>query len=357
MKKLILALALCLGVAPAFGQGTVAFSNHFPTRITNALTGQPASGTNLFRVALYWAVDGVTNEGSFVQIGANATIGSPGLSAGLFSAGTRTTRTNTPPGGHAMFQVRAWEVAYGTNYEAAVVAPTMNGRRALLGRSNLMRIKTGGTGIGAPSQLFGSNANPGLQPFVLDIAGDPQPQFSVTDVLVFEGDTGTTSAVFHVTLEYPTTNEVAVSVDFDVTDLTASYDSDFVGTNGTLVFAPGETNKTIEVTVFGDTESENDEQFYVYLSNPTNGIVARALARGTIYNDDCRTSLGAALYTGVTLEGCAGKPYRIEASDAASGGSWQTLTNFVLPSSPYTWIDFTASSTSQRIYRAILLAP
>ena len=91
---------------------------------------------------------------------------------------------------------------------------------------------------------------------------------TATNVTVTEGDNGSTNAVFNFTLSRPT--NVIVSVDFATVDGTALAGSDYAATSGTLVFAPGETNQTIVVPVFGDTLKETNETFYLTLSNPTN---------------------------------------------------------------------------------------
>ena len=44
-------------------------------------------------------------------------------------------------------------------------------------------------------------------------------------------------------------------------------------TNSTLTFTPGQTSQMITVDVIGETDSENDETFFVNLTNPTNAIV------------------------------------------------------------------------------------
>jgi hypothetical protein len=64
--------------------------------------------------------------------------------AGLFAAGTPHYPSTTPGAGFAWFQVRAWEAAFGTSYEAVVNNTTpqavASGAR---GTSNIIRVKTG----------------------------------------------------------------------------------------------------------------------------------------------------------------------------------------------------------------------
>lgn len=61
-----------------------------------------------------------------------------------------------------------------------------------------------------------------------------------------------------------------VSVDYQIDDGTARNGWDFEGAGGTLTFEPGESSKTIPVTIYDDAEGEGNEYFHLALSNPTN---------------------------------------------------------------------------------------
>ncbi|XP_077597652.1 sodium/calcium exchanger 1-like isoform X1 [Stigmatopora nigra] len=61
---------------------------------------------------------------------------------------------------------------------------------------------------------------------------------------------------------------VAVKVDYRTEDGTANAGSDYEFAEGTLLFKPGETLKEITVGVIDDDIFEEDEYFYVHLSNP-----------------------------------------------------------------------------------------
>ncbi|HZQ48310.1 MAG TPA: Calx-beta domain-containing protein, partial [Verrucomicrobiae bacterium] len=110
------------------------------------------------------------------------------------------------------------------------------------------------------------------------------PALSIADASVTEGNVGTTNLVFTVTLT-PAISQT-VSVNYATADGTAMAGSDYVATNGILTFPAGITSRTITVAVKGDTLIEPDESFFVNLSNPINGVLARATATGTIVNDD-----------------------------------------------------------------------
>ena len=128
------------------------------------------------------------------------------------------------------------------------------------------------------------------------------PILSITAVVdKAEGNSGTTNFNFTVTRSGSGLN-VASSVHWEVFAGTASYAAkDFVqnGTfSGTFNFAAGETSKTISVPVLGNTLEEADKNFYVQLSQASNGYIDsdRATGLGIIRNDDARQEFTGALF-------------------------------------------------------------
>ena len=80
----------------------------------------------------------------------------------------------------------------------------------------------------------------------------PFPALSIdNDVSVFEGNTGTTTLGFTVTL-WPASAQT-VTVNYATADGTATTaDGDYVAASGTLTFAPGVSTQPVNVTVNGD---------------------------------------------------------------------------------------------------------
>jgi uncharacterized repeat protein (TIGR01451 family) len=110
------------------------------------------------------------------------------------------------------------------------------------------------------------------------------PTIAINDVTLYEGNSGTTNAVFTVSVSPPPALPVRVS--FATVNGSAIAPADYIATNGVLNFAPGETNKSIVVRVIGDTAYESDEIFNVSLSSPSNATFADSIGVGTILNDD-----------------------------------------------------------------------
>ena len=61
---------------------------------------------------------------------------------------------------------------------------------------------------------------------------------------------------------------------------------DYQLTDTTVVFAPGETERTVSVWLTDDSRSESEEHFTVELSNPQGASIGQAEATGTILDDD-----------------------------------------------------------------------
>nr|XP_031833673.1 sodium/calcium exchanger 2 isoform X3 [Nomia melanderi] len=78
------------------------------------------------------------------------------------------------------------------------------------------------------------------------------------------------------------------SVDYCTEDGSAEAGSDYISAKGTLTFDPGETKKTIKLSVIDDELFEEDEHFYVRLSNATQPamLVSPSLATVMILDDD-----------------------------------------------------------------------
>jgi Ca2+-binding RTX toxin-like protein len=122
------------------------------------------------------------------------------------------------------------------------------------------------------------------------INNDDSASISINDVTVSEGNSGTTNAVFTVTLSNPV--DTSVTLNYATANGTATTaDNDYTAIATTpLTFNVGETSKTITVAVNGDTKVENNETFFVNLSNlQANGrnvTITDNQGQGTINDDD-----------------------------------------------------------------------
>ena len=125
------------------------------------------------------------------------------------------------------------------------------------------------------------------------------PTVSVTDQSVTEGDTGTTSMIFTVSLSNADTG--IVRVDYETVAGTATAGQDFTATSGELVFAAGETTKTVSVPIIGDVADEDSETFTLLLARAQGATFADSRGTGTIIDNDGSPTLSVADVS--TLEG------------------------------------------------------
>jgi disulfide oxidoreductase YuzD len=122
-----------------------------------------------------------------------------------------------------------------------------------------------------------------------DCSSGLKPDVTINDVTVTEGDTGTKTVDFTVTLS--TTSAQTVTVDFATADGTATAGTDYQSASGTVTFNPGETTKTITITINGDTSDEPNETFFVNLTNAVNAIILDNQGQGTITDNDAAPAI------------------------------------------------------------------
>jgi 6-phosphogluconolactonase (cycloisomerase 2 family) len=114
---------------------------------------------------------------------------------------------------------------------------------------------------------------------------DTQPTIAISDVAGPEGNSGTSTLTFTVSLSNASYQAITVArATADGTATTA--DADYVAGSGTLTFAAGSTSQTFGVTINGDTKYENNETFVVNLTTPANATISDNQGTGTINNDD-----------------------------------------------------------------------
>src|SRR5882724_11346428 len=120
-------------------------------------------------------------------------------------------------------------------------------------------------------------------------AGGAVPNLTIGDVTVTEGNSGTMTATFTVSLSAPAQG-TDVTFDIATQNNTALSGSDYVAktlTNQVIPF--GQTSYSFDVTVNGDTTVEPDETFFVNVTNAVGANVTDNQGVGTIQHDDLPT--------------------------------------------------------------------
>lgn len=144
----------------------------------------------------------------------------------------------------------------------------------------------------------------------------PPPAATIDDVTV---DESAGTATFIVKLSHAVTGPCPdpVSMKFATANGSATAPDDYGSRSGTLTFAPGEDTKTITVPIVDDAIAEDDENFFVDLSDPLGASIADGRGIGTIVDNDARISINDVTVT----EGNAGtKPatFKVTLSHSSS---------------------------------------
>ena len=143
------------------------------------------------------------------------------------------------------------------------------------------------------------------------------PTLSIADVSNAEGAFGVNvQPNLAVTLSHPSSR--SVSFNWATQDGTATNaDSDYDTDSGTLYISAGATSVNVSPVIFGDDAYENDENFSIILSSPSNATIADGTGVVTITNDDSQPTISVTL-NGMAVEGGGNATLRV-APDVVAG--------------------------------------
>ena len=239
-------------------------------------------------------------------------------------------------------------IAAGSTTSTGVVTVTANGNAVDAPDKEVTVSGTaaGGNGVAAPSSV------------TLTITDDDDaPGLSISSPSVDEGDSGSVSLEFTVSLGAASGRQVTVGY-ADAGTGTATSGTDYTAISaGTLTFAAGETAKTLTVSVTGDTTDEPDETVVVSLSGAANAAISTASGTGTITDDDATPTLSVNspsvtegdsgskdLEFTVTLSAASGQQVTVAYADAGTGTATSGTDYTAITGGTLT---FTAGTTSQ----------
>jgi hypothetical protein len=167
--------------------------------------------------------------------------------------------------------------------------------------SETVVVQTAEDELDEPDETFSvtlSNPSSGVEITTASATGtieddDAQPALEITDETVTEGNAGTVSAVFDITLSAPSGQTVMVN--YATADGSASAPADYTAIptspTQTLTFTAGQTTKQVTVVVQADTLDELNETYFVNLSGAVNASLLDPEGLGTITDDDNSPSL------------------------------------------------------------------
>ena len=139
-----------------------------------------------------------------------------------------------------------------------------------------------GTSLNKPTTTFAVNLGPGAlnatigagQGIGTILNAVAEPSIAINNPVVVKPTSGTTVAVFNVTLSAPSGQ--TITVDYSTANATATAAVDYLPVFGTLTFAPGTTTLSVPVTILGNSNYEGTAPLYfaLVLANPTNAALA-----------------------------------------------------------------------------------
>jgi chitinase len=148
-----------------------------------------------------------------------------------------------------------------------------------------------------------------------------QPTLTAQAATVVEGNSGTLSASIPLTLSAPTSKRVTVR--YVSGAWTATSGDDYLDTQGTATFEPGQTRSNVDVVVKGDTLDEPDtEAVLVALVDATNAVLRQPDA---VYG---------AMWTGVVIQDDDAPPVVVPGSRSQAEGASPTIAVPIALSAP-----------------------
>lgn len=176
---------------------------------------------------------------------------------------------------------------------------------------------------------------------------------------IVEGNTGT--KVLNISVTLTESSAQTVTAHWQTSNHSAVAPADYVAASGTVTFAPGQTSKTVPVTIKGDALDEADENFYVAFSAPTNAVIGGAfgIGVGTITDDDPTPVIAPGSAT--TTEGNAGtKVINLTVTLSHASGrtvtaNWATHNDTAIAPGDYTAASGTVTFAPGQVTRTIAL--
>ena len=110
---------------------------------------------------------------------------------------------------------------------------------------------------------------------------DPLPEIEAEGVVVNESE-----GVAYITVRLSEASGQEVTVDYSAANGSALAGSDFSAATGQLIFAPGETVKTIAINLVDDAQIESRENFSVNFSNVSNATLQQESVTVDVLDDD-----------------------------------------------------------------------
>ncbi len=229
--------------------------------------------------------------------------------------------------GSEVFAVAAGDVLYRSTYRRVDVDLSHQAD----GGNHLLRFVASTAGTPAHSNFL-------LDDVALEVctAVVANPDISLANVRLKEGNFGPRDALFTVSLSAP--SQFEIRIDYATSDLTATVSNqDYVGQSGTLILPPGRRSATIAVPVKGDTVDEENESFRLTLTRTNRGVLLQPNATAVIAAGSARCRWQDAAWRGRSYRVLARlKPLQLQRHDRRPGARQHRAAGH-LASGPRRW--------------------
>jgi hypothetical protein len=164
------------------------------------------------------------------------------------------------------------------------------GNTGVNGRYVGYKINTAGLEIGKYYGYIYANGEEafGADTFVVQLIIPPLRKISINNPSVWEGNTGTKTVPFTVTLD--STSSLTISAKYNTQHITTN-NEDIVLQSGTVTFPPGVISQRISIVIKCDTIDEVNEKFNVTLFDPVNATLAVAVGTASLSDDDAVSAI------------------------------------------------------------------
>lgn len=143
-------------------------------------------------------------------------------------------------------------------------------------------------------------------------------------------NTGSVLAQFTITLSKAVTEPV--SVEWFTSDGTAKAGVDYAANKGIALFAPGETEKNVDILIYGRAVGTEDRSFFVEMLPPTNAILGAAIGECIIHVDTTGSEPVTEIIVPTGPRGLTGKSAYQSWLDTGHSGSEADFLEWLKPS-------------------------
>lgn len=143
-------------------------------------------------------------------------------------------------------------------------------------------------------------------------------------------NTGSVLAQFTITLSKAVTEPV--SVEWFTSDGTAKAGVDYAANKGIALFAPGETEKKVDILIYGRAVGTEDRSFFVEMLPPTNAILGAAIGECIIHVDTSGSQPVTQIIVPTGPQGLTGKSAYQSWLDTGHSGTESDFLEWLKPS-------------------------